>query len=438
MKMKGLVNLKKSVFVFLVFISFFAFSCQDGEILSNDNPNSEIPAGEDPVIDGEVLKEFTVDELLSMKSHLDTNGIETSDLDFSQDEVSSRGKISSVLLRAIKVTTKSPHSADPTKLIDLSGVILVPKYSFTPLRLVVAPVPTFTANAQAPSNLFKNSISLMSDGLLNYLYFWSLEAYKGFAVLLPDYPGFGDSYQQCFPPYVVQKPMVNSTIDITKAAQKVLKNNGYRYKSDIIITGYSQGAFVATSTARELELNPSHGLNVSLLVAGGTPANLRYMIDTALEVGQFQPGYLLPYAACGFKRNGYPDIVFSDIFKEPYASNLYSYFDGTHTDLSTAFPAEITDLYTEDIINNWTTSSKYALIRNAVDQNNIQPWKNRCRMIMVHGHQDVTVHYENARDFASRQNLMGGDVIFKTVYGDHLTSVVNYYIWASNTLLLYR
>lgn len=440
MKRKGSIFIKKNVFVFLVLISVFAYSCQDDKVLDGDNANPELPIEEDDpvIVEGEVLKEITTADLLSMKSHLETGGINTTS-DLSEEEASSRGTLSNVLLRAIKVTTKSPHPADPSKQINLSGVMLVPKYSRTPLRIVLAPVPTFTANSQAPSNLFKKGISLVNEeGLLNYLYFWSLEAYRGFAVLLPDYPGYGDSYQQCFTPYVVQKPMVKAAIDLTKASQEVLKKNDYQYKSDIIVTGYSQGGFVATATTRELEQNASHGLKVSLLVSGGTPTNLNHIIENVLRRESFSPSHLIPYAACGFKSNGYADIVLSDAFKEPYASNLYKYFDGTNTDLGSLLPSVNAELFTNDMLYHWAESPKFTVLRKAANENSIQPWANRCRMFMIHGYQDITIPYQSGKDFAARQNQAGGNVVFQPVFGDHLTGVVNYYIWASNLLLLYR
>lgn len=444
MRNKDLITLvKRFLYAFLISTTVLFNSCQEDNVsIANLANNHEIEAKNDSkIVAGDItvenIKDFSASELLQMKAYLKAAGIDVSGI-VIEEKPSERGIINDLLLRAIKVTTKSPHPADSTRTIDLSGVLLVPKIALTSLRLVVAPVPTFTTNEKAPSNLFQNNIALLPDGMLNYLYFWSLQAYEGFAVLLPDYPGFGDSYQQCFIPYVVQKPMVRAAIDITKAAQQVMLSEGYRYKNELVITGYSQGAFVATSLARELETNPSHNLSLNLLVSGGTPADLMHIANGVRSADDLPTPYLMPYAICGFKSNGYPDIIISDILTEPSASDAYMYFDGTHSDISDAFPSQVSELFTQDFIDNLETSPKLVTIKRALQENSIQPWPNQCKIVMIHGEQDDTVYTENAQNFANRQNEIGGNVTFRTVLGNHTTSVIQYYLSASTNLLIYK
>lgn len=429
--------------LFFISIAVLIKSCQEDNISTASLTNNDgIEAKSNSLsivgdIIAENVKDFNASELLQMKVYLKTAGIDVTDIVIEEKPLE-RGIINDLLLRAIKVTTKSLHPADSTRTIDLSGVLLVPKIALTPLRLVVAPVPTFTTNEKAPSNLFQNNIALLPDGMLNYLYFWSLQAYEGFAVLLPDYPGFGDSYEQCFIPYVVQKPMVRAAIDITKAAQQVMLSEGYRYKNELIVTGYSQGGFVATSMARELETNPSHNLSLNLLVSGGTPADLMYIANGVRNADDLPIPYLMPYAICGFKSNGYPDIIIPDILTEPSASDAYMHFDGTHSDISDAFPSQVSELFTQNFIDNLETSPKLTTIKRALQENSIQPWPKQCKMVMIHGEQDNTVHTENAQNFTNRQNEIGGNVTFSTVLGNHTTSVIQYYLYASTNLLIYK
>lgn len=445
MKKKNVFSPFKGWALFLLSTLTF-FSCDNIETnlpLPSDNANQPLRSQSDIIVEGEVtseiIKEFTASDILSMKQHLESVGIEIPGLILPQAEVAPQGIINNALLSAIKVTTKSPHPADPNRLIDISGVLLVPKISLTSLRLVVAPVPTYTDNNQSPSNLFAQDISVINNGNLNFLAFWALQAYQGFAVLLPDYPGFGDSYQECFHPYMVKNALVNSTIEMTKATQTAMTSRNYRYKSDLIITGYSQGAYVATSLARELELNPSHGLGVKLLVAGGTPADFRYMVNDIREQETFNNLWLVGYIACGYQSSEYPGLVFPEIFNEPYSSDLYKYFDGTFPGGTGDFPTVISELFTENAINNWETAPELELIRTAMDENSIQPWANQCKIVMTHGLQDDIVTYGNAKGFADRQNAMGGDITFNTnLLGDHITNVIPYYLTASTYLLLYK
>lgn len=448
MKKRNLFEKTKGLmWTLMMLVVFSVSSCQNEGVeevaQSNDvskfvvRADSKITVGD---VTSEIIQEYTVFDLLLMQQRLEAAGITLSGLILPQAESSTRGIINNALLSAIKITTKSPHPSDPTRQIDQSGVLLVPKLALTSLRLVVVPPGTYLDDNQAASNLFANEISLINnDGAFNSMAFWALQAYQGCAVLLLDYPGYGDSRQQCFHPYMVQDILVNATIDMAKAAQTVMTSRGYRYKSQLIATGYSQGAFVATSFARELELNPSHGLDVNLLFAGGTPANFTEMTNSMLDVVEHDFLWIIGYLACGYQSSKYPEIVFSDIFNEPYASELYYYYDGTYPTENSNFPTVVADLLTQDVLENLETSPKFEVIRRAMVENSIQPWVNECKMVMGHALQDDIVTYSNAKNFADQQNAIGGDVTFHTYpLGKHVANYISYYIDFAAYILLYK
>lgn len=402
----------------------------------SSDDGDEGKSGPDPsTIEYSDIRDITDNDIAVMEGQMRNAGIEISEE--TEDEGNNTRLLYNVAIKAVKVSTITNHPDGSGKKIKISGVMLVPKSKSRTLRIVVAPVPTYTANFRAPSNLFKE-ISLIRDDRLNYLYFWTLQARQGFAILFPDYPGFGDSYQECFPPYIESKPMVSSTIDLTKSAQHVLTEEGYKYKPELIITGYSQGGFVSSSLAKELDTNSSHGLKVSLLVAGGTPANLKMIADYSLKSVELVSPYLLPYALWGYKKNGYPHLNPNHALKEPYATESIDYFNGKLDDLSSYFPKKTADLFTDNFINNLDTDAELAYINDMLIENSVQPWKNKCKIVMVHGRLDKTVHYDNAKDFAEKQNKMGGKVTFYPVFGNHVSSAINYYAYASTYLLVYR
>lgn len=417
---------------FITVISTFLFqACENkDEIISYpENPASATYKYED-------IKEFDLEDLQNIESELTKAGYDLTNVNIDTDELQTKS-VGKYLLKAIKVSTRSPHPDGSGKLIDISGVLLVPKSTLGQLRLVVAPVPTYTYNENAPSKLFKN-MSWLPEGKFNYLYFWTLQAYQGFAVLLPDYPGFGDSYGQCFIPYVIEKPMARATIDLTKAAQSVLSANKYRYKSEILVTGYSQGAYVATAFTREIDTNPIHGLKAKLLVAGGTPANLKHMTDIIRHSEEVKAPYLLPYAIWAFHKNGYTGLNPQDVFNEPYATDSYKYFDGTYESLDEYFPNKVSELFTEKIIKDLDFDPTLAYANSVLKENSITPWANKCKIVMVHGISDDIVYYQNAKDFANQQKLAGGNITFHSVLGDHLTAVIPYYLEASTYLSMYK
>ncbi len=387
---------------------------------------------------GHQLAEFSPVDLEDMSAYLANNGIV---VEADTTELRTKGIfVNSLTVSALKVSCKYPNPSG-AGYVDMSGVILVPKMTlFTRLinqRLIIAPPPTYTNNKKAPSNIFKRVSLVSQDSDLNFLYFWTLQARLGYVVLIPDYLGFGDSHGQCFHPYIEAKPMVKSVLELTKAAKSLLSFKGYRYKKEVIVTGYSLGGFIAASLVRELETTSNYNIPVSLLVTGGTPCYLKQIADGVRASDEVDASHLLPYAIWGYKKNGYPQINTADILKEPYASTSWQYFDGTYDDVVSKLPNKVRDLYTDKFIDYLDIDPSISYIKDILDDNSVKPWRNKCRFIMTHGTSDITVYYQNAADFATDQKKIGSVTFYPTI-GTHIGGVLPYYIKASEFISRYR
>ena len=436
--------MKKKIYKILVLslmgIMLTIQSCNNEDSLADVSSNSVEKASntklDEVPVKSEVIATFDSSDLVNIKNKLAGLGIDVSGFKIDKSE-SSKTKLPGLLpyVKALKVTTRTPHPNRSGGYIDVSGVLLLPsKTIFTDLqkfRIMVATPPTYTLNNEAPTNLFKNFKSKLKDNdfQLNFLAFFTLQASNGFIVFFPDYPGFGDSYKQCQHPYLDSKAMVNSTLDLLKASQNTLSSEGYRYKSELIITGYSLGGFVAASIAREIETNPSLGYTSNLLFTGGTPCNLKQITDIVRASKKTQHTYFLTYGLWGYKLNAYPNINIKDFLKEPYASTSLSYFDGTHGDLevNAYFSQYPKKMYTEKFIKYLDTDPSLAYMNDILNENSVKPWKNKCRFIMTHGISDVSVYYQNAYDFSIQQNKNGGKVTFIPTEGDHIIAVKPYF-----------
>jgi len=423
---------------FILSISVYFSACESDRF---------IPSEDGEVINSgiEELNSFGLNDLEVMKSELEKNGIDVSGIELiaEDDSPQTRGIIvENPLVKAIKVTTKTPHPDRSGSYIDVSGVLLVPRKTiltqFKNFRIIIVPPPTYTYNGAAPSIAFKKMALFGEDWLLNFMYFWTLQAQCGSVVFIPDYPGYGDSYGKCFHPYLDSKALVNSTLDLFKSAKRTLSANGYRYQNDVLISGYSQGGFVAASLAREIETNPSHGFNVKLLVTGGTPCNLKHIADIVRHSDYVDHTYFLPYGLWGYKENAYPQINVEDFLQEPYASESKAYYDGTHQDLNDFFPHTPAEVYTEKFMDDIDIDPSIQYINEILEENSVKPWKNKCKFVMTHGVGDVSVYYQNAKDFAEEHKEAGGKVTFYPTLGDHLVGFVPYFTKASVYIGLYR
>ena len=313
----------------------------------------------------------------------------------------------------------------------------MPRLNLFSLRLVVASVPTYTCNEDAPSNLFKSLTPSGDVGDLDALYFWIVQATQGFAVLFPDYPGFGDSYQKAFIPYLTKTPMVNSTIDLIKASQETLKKNRYSYKPDLILTGYSLGGYVATAVAKELDSNTQ--LPVKLTVVGGAPVDLNDIIIKASKETTLSSSVVFPYTLLSYIKNEKANFSLQDILKSPYNLNyLAEQFDGTHrmSYIGNKFSKTTSELFTDGVVDNFEAGAQFAVLRNLLSKNSVEPWKNKKKLLFIHGTADDLVYYASTRNFYEEQKKLGGNIQFSPIIaGNHITTVIAYYLETSVLLL---
>ena len=88
----------------------------------------------------------------------------------------------------------------------------------------------------------------------------------------------------------------------------------------------------------------------------------------------------------------------SDIFKEPFASIIPNYFNGSYSggQINDFLTYNIDSLLTEEFKNNVHSSSKYSEIINAFEENSLVNWVPKTKMYLYHGTDDIAVPYNNS------------------------------------------
>ena len=118
----------------------------------------------------------------------------------------------------------------------VSGRIYLPKRRYLN-GIVIANHYTMTADTEVPSNMLSME---------------SIFALKGYAVIMPDYVGYGLSRDEVHP-YLHWRNAAQTAIDLLNRMPALLDYYGYSYPNDVVVTGYSQGAAVALGVVRMLE-----------------------------------------------------------------------------------------------------------------------------------------------------------------------------------------
>ncbi|MDR1524606.1 MAG: alpha/beta hydrolase [Tannerella sp.] len=408
-------NIKKNHFIPLLAACFIIFApgCTDKGDGVTDPELPDTPEN----VSFEILAEYSFDDLKKMEKNVVGNSL-SAFFNIVGNDVKYAGDVQ---IRAYKVVVETDYPAGSATKINLSGLLIAPpQEEGRKYRQVVAPPYTYVMKQDAPT------LRVADGNLDSYLMFWLLEAYRhGFAVMIPDYPGFGDSYGRCYIPYVEKETMVRTTVEYVEAARSVLVKEKYDRKDGFVLSGYSLGAYVSLQLARAFETNASpEDVAVDLLVAGGAPCDLLHEANLIRASENTPQSHLFPLALLGYKKNSYPHLSMADYLKEPYASGAALYLDGQHNDFEDFFPNRTSDLFTEKFLKNEGMDE----INGILEANSVKPWKNKCRFVMIHGTEDETVYYRQAKVFSEEQEKYGGSVSFVDVVGTHTSAGVLFFL----------
>lgn len=186
----------------------------------------------------------------------------------------------------------------------VSGKIYLPKNRQLK-GIVVANHYTIATDMEAPSNLFQ----------MDCIY-----ALKGYAVVMPDYVGYGLSRDEVHP-YLHWRSAARTAIDLLDCMPALLEYYGYSYPNDVVITGYSQGGAVALGVARMLEENPDSQWTIRQVYAGAGPYDPAATYDYCVARDSIGIPGAIPMIVMGLSEAYGLDFQLEDFFREPLLSH---------------------------------------------------------------------------------------------------------------------
>ena len=121
-----------------------------------------------------------------------------------------------------------------------------------------------------------------------------------------------------------------------------------------------------------------------------------------------QPSYLA-YVALSYKTVYKSENILTDIFQEPYATNIPDLFDGSKStsQINENLTFQLSELIQPDYLANGDTDIKYKYINDAFKENSLDNWVPKIRTILYHGTEDITVPYQNSVDTYQKMLSLG-------------------------------
>ena len=229
--------------------------------------------------------------------------------------------------------------------------------------------------------------------------FFANAASAGYIFVIPDYLGFGVS-DNIVHPYYRSDITGQTVVDMIRATKELAAIEGYNFNGDVFLSGYSEGGFATMSAHHNIENNNYSGLNLvaSAPAAGGY--DITGMLNYFLSKETYHVPYYIAYVAIGYKTSYDWNLPLSSIFNEPYASIIPEYFNGKYSgyEINSVLTDDISELLTDNFINNIYNDPDLKIIVDAFEENSLNQWVPKNKMIMYHGTDDITVPYQNSVD----------------------------------------
>jgi len=270
-----------------------------------------------------------------------------------------------------------------------------------------------TDNGMPILNFNHGTTSLHADAptedLIQYSFFANA-ASAGYIFVIPDYLGFGIS-DDIVHPYYRSDITGQTVVDMIRATKELAEIEGYNFNGDIFLSGYSEGGFATMSAHYNLENNNYSGLNLVASAPASGGYDISGMLDYFLSKDTYHVPYYIAYVAIGYKTSYDWTLPLSSIFNEPYASIIPEYFNGKYSgyEINSVLSDDISELLTSNFINNIYNDLELKIIVDAFEENSLDQWVPKNKMIMYHGTDDITVPYQNSVDTYSNFISLGAD-----------------------------
>ena len=248
-----------------------------------------------------------------------------------------------------------------------------------------------------------------TEDLIQYSFF-SNAASAGYIVVIPDYLGFGVS-DDIVHPYYRSDITGQTVVDMIRATKELARIEGYNFNGDVFLSGYSEGGFATMSTHHNMEQNNYKGLNLIASAPASGGYDITGMLDYFLSKETYHVPYYIAYVAIGYKTSYDWDLPLSAMFNEPYSDLIPSYFNGKYSgyEINSVLTDDLSLLLTSNFRNNFYSDSDLKVIVDAFEENSLDNWIPKKKMLMYHGTADITVPYQNSVDTYNNFISLGAD-----------------------------
>lgn len=266
-----------------------------------------------------------------------------------------------------------------------SGALVVPDGITNALPLVSYQHGTITVKSEAPSSMTGEIIVGVAFGS------------SGYAVVLPDYLGMGDS--PGLHPYHHAQTEASAVIDMLRAAKSFCATNATPLNGQLFLLGYSQGGHATMAAHRELERNFTNELPLTAVAPMAGAYDLSGTILNDFLSDRVMPNpYYCAYLVMAYRDTYHWTNALTDILLPRYATNLPGLFDGYHSGglINAQLSSQPKTMFQPAFLDSLRNDPNN-IFRATLRANDAYPWTPKAPTKLLHCHADQDVPYANSQ-----------------------------------------
>ena len=408
--------MKKTGLLILSFVAFAAISCERTSPFVDEIPGADKSAFR--VFSSKVTdlsKGIPSNCPVPAEYGTKTTSVPINNLVSDIFETNRKGK---VIELAGTYTSADYHTG---KSIELSGKVLLPK-DRKPKRYIVVSHYTIASNDEAPSNIFP------LEGIICDM---------GYAMIFPDYQGYGVDYKKIHP-YLVMEQTAYDVVMMYQSVEQYLRGTEYEPENEgIYLMGFSQGGAVTMSTLWMMEERLGMGDKVAQVFAGGGPYDVRATFNNFIETNKVNIAPAVPFVLQSMIKCYGADVDIRKALKPWICDKLDEWINSKKYSVNQLRDligtTKTSDLLTEECMDR--TSDIVSELYKAMTENSVlaQDWTPKAPVYIMHSIDDNVVPFVNASKAKDKWKDANIQYNFGH-YGNHVNSTLRFIFSVKNWL----
>jgi len=188
-------------------------------------------------------------------------------------------------------------------------------------------------------------------------------ATSGYAAVVPDYLGLGDS--PGFHPYHHARSEATACVDMLRAAKTFCSSNGFALTNKLFLCGYSQGGHSTMALLRELEAFHTNEFTVTACAPMAGAYDLSGVTTSNFLSGAVAPNpYYFLYLLAAYQSVYHLAPSLADLLVSPYDTNLPALLaqNPTGAQLNAALPADPVNILKPQYLTDFRSNPRHPLL----------------------------------------------------------------------------